>query len=68
MEHDITKLHPIHQKAYKEWLGQPILGGAPVPDEMYNVWLTLASIPQKNWGKQSTRDAVSTANDEQVEK
>lgn len=30
----------------------------PVPDELYNTWLTLADIPEKDWGKQSTIEAI----------
>lgn len=56
--HDISKLHPIHQKAYREWVGESELKGTPVPDELYNLWLTLSVIPEKDWGKASTLDAI----------
>lgn len=63
MKHDITKLHPMHQKAYQDFISEPILKGAPVPDELYNVWLKLSKIPQKDWGKQSTVEAIQVVDE-----
>ena len=34
-----------------------------VPDELYNVWLTLSDIPKKDWGKPETIGAVQEATD-----
>lgn len=63
MEHDISKLHPIHQKAYQEWVGEPLLKGSPVPDELYAVWLELSTIPKKDWGKESTIEAIQAVDE-----
>lgn len=57
MKHDISKLDPIHQKMYQEFISSEFTPNE-VPDELYNVWLTLAGIPEKDWGKQSTIDAI----------
>ena len=57
MEHDITKLHPIHQKAYQEFISSEYTPNE-VPDELYEVYLKLSKIPKKNWGKASTKDAI----------
>lgn len=57
MKHDISKLDPIHQKMYQEFVSSEFTPNQ-VPDELYNVWLTLADIPKKDWGKQSTKDAI----------
>lgn len=56
--HDISKLNSIHQKTYIEWQSQPLLNGAAVPEELYQLWLTLSEIPQKDWGKPSTQEAI----------
>ena len=68
MKHDITKLHPIHQKAYQEFVSSEYTPNE-VPDELYNVWLTLSEIPQKDWGKASTQEAVEASRvvDENIE-
>lgn len=29
-----------------------------VPDELYNVWLVLSEIPKKDWGEESTKQAI----------
>ena len=58
MKHDITKLHPIHQRMYHEFVSSEYTPNE-VPDELYNVWLTLASIPKKDWDKQSTTDQIA---------
>lgn len=66
--HDISKLHPIHQKAYQEFVSSEYTPNE-VPDELYNVWLTLSEIPQKDWGKASTQEAVEASRvvDENIE-
>lgn len=56
--HDISKLHPIHQKSYREFVSSEYTPNE-VPDELYNVWLTLSEIPQKDWGKASTQEAIN---------
>ena len=68
MKHDISKLHPIHQKAYQEFVSSEYTPNE-VPDELYNVWLTLSEIPQKDWGKASTQEAVEASRvvDENIE-
>lgn len=58
--HDISKLHPIHQRAYQEFVSSEYTPNE-VPDELYNVWLTLSEIPQKDWGKKSTQEAVEAS-------
>ena len=57
MKHDISKLDPIHQKAYQEFVSSEYTPNE-VPDELYNVWLTLSEIPQKDWGKPETQEAI----------
>ncbi len=66
--HDISKLHPIHQRAYQEFVSSEYTPNE-VPDELYNVWLTLSEIPQKDWGKASTQEAVEASRvvDENIE-
>jgi len=63
--HDITKLKPIHQKMYQEFVSSEYTPNE-VPDELYNVWLTLAGIPEKDWGKPETIDAVQQVVDENI--
>lgn len=60
MEHDITKLKPVHQKMYQEFVSSEYTPNE-VPDELYNVWLTLSEIPEKDWGKVSTQEAVKAS-------
>jgi hypothetical protein len=60
MEHDITKLKPIHQKMYQEFVSSEYTPNE-VPDELYNVWLTLAGIPEKDWGKPETLGTIESA-------
>ena len=55
--HDISKLHPIHQKMYREFVSSEFTPNE-VPDELYNVWLKLSEIPKKDWGKESTKHAL----------
>ena len=57
MKHDLSKLHPIHQKTYQEFVSSEFTPNE-VPDELYNVWLTLSKIPKKDWGKESTKQAI----------
>lgn len=59
MEHDITKLKPIHQQMYQQFVSSEYTPNK-VPDELYNVWLKLAEIPEKDWGKPSTRDKLKS--------
>lgn len=56
-KHDITKLHPIHQKMYQEFISSEYTPNE-VPDELYDTYLKLSKIPKKDWGKQSTRDTI----------
>lgn len=58
--HDITKLKPVHQKMYQEFVSSEYTPNE-VPDELYNVWLTLSEIPEKDWGKVSTQEAVKAS-------
>ena len=67
MGHDISKLHPVHQKMYHEFVASKYTPDE-VPDELYNTYLALAEIPKKDWGKASTLEAVQEATQEQVEK
>lgn len=60
MKHDITKLDPIHQKSYQEFVSSEYTPNE-VPDELYNVWLTLSEIPEKDWGKASTQEAIEAS-------
>lgn len=57
MKHDISKLDPIHQQMYKEFVSSEFTPNE-VPDELYNAYLKLSKIPKKDWGKQSTRDTI----------
>lgn len=59
MEHDITKLDPIHQKTYREFVSS-IYTPNEVPDELYKVWLELSKIPKKDWNKASTKEKINT--------
>ena len=63
--HDISKLHPIHQRAYQEFVSSEYTPNE-VPDELYNVWLTLSEIPQKDWGKASTQEAIEANRQQEV--
>lgn len=58
--HDISKLHPIHQKMYHEFITSEYTPNE-VPDELYNLWLTLSEIPKKDWGSESTKEKVQEA-------
>lgn len=60
MAHDISKLHPIHQKTYKEFVSSEYTPNE-VPDELYNTWLALSEIPEKDWGKPSTQEAIEAS-------
>lgn len=60
--HDISKLHPIHQKTYQEFVASEFTPNE-VPDELYNVWLTLSKIPKKDWGKPTTLEQIQTIAD-----
>lgn len=59
MKHDITKLDPIHQKMYKEFVSSEFTPNE-VPDELYNAYLKLSKIPKKDWGKQETIDKIKS--------
>jgi len=63
--HDISKLHPIHQKMYQEFISSPYTANE-VPDELYQTYLALSKIPEKDWGKPSTKEAVQQVVDENV--
>lgn len=60
--HDISKLHPIHQKMYREFVSSEFTSNE-VPDSLYQLWLTLSNIPKKDWGKAETLDKVQEAVD-----
>lgn len=62
MKHDITKLKPIHQKMYQEFVSSEYTPNE-VPDELYNAWLTLAGIPEKDWGKPETIEKINESTD-----
>ena len=57
--HDITKLDPIHQKMYQEFVSSEYTPNE-VPDKLYKVYLELSKIPKKDWNKQSTKDKLDT--------
>ena len=57
MKHDISKLHPIHQKMYQEFISSEFTPNE-VPDELYKVWLELSKIPKKDWNKPQTIEAI----------
>lgn len=57
MKHDISKLDPIHQQAYKEFVSSEYTP-SEVPDKLYEVYLLLSKIPKKDWGKESTKEAL----------
>lgn len=60
--HDISKLKPIHQKMYIDFVNSPYTPNE-VPDSLYDAMLKLADIPQKDWNKQSTIDAIGQITD-----
>jgi len=62
VSHDISKLNPIHQQMYKEFISSPYTPNE-VPDELYNVYLKLSKIAKKDWGKQSTVDAIQVVDE-----
>jgi len=51
MKHDISKLHPIHQKTYKEFVESDYTPNE-VPDELYELWLDLNQTVPDIIGKQ----------------
>jgi hypothetical protein len=51
MKHDISKLHPIHQKTYREFVESTFTPNE-VPDELYNLWLDLNETVPDIIGKQ----------------
>ena len=59
MKHDITKLDPIHQKMYQEFISSEFTLNE-VPDELYDVYLKLSKTPKKDWGKESTKETIDT--------
>lgn len=63
MKHDISKLHPIHQKMYHEFVSSEYTPNE-VPDELYNTYLALSEIPKKDWNKESTKEKLNTVIDE----
>lgn len=62
--HDISKLHPIHQQMYKDFVSNKYTPH-DVPDELYSVYLALANIPKEDWGKTSTVNKIKEAQQEQ---
>ena len=51
MNHDLSKLHPIHQQAYNEFVRSRHTPDI-VPDELYAVWLDLNETVPDIIGKQ----------------
>lgn len=49
--HDISKLHPIHQQTYKEFVESKHTPNE-VPDELYELWLDLNETVPDIIGKQ----------------
>lgn len=62
MKHDISKLHPIHQKAYKEFVSSEYTPNE-VPDELYEAYLKLSKIPKEDWGKPATTEKLKSKTD-----
>lgn len=62
MKHDISKLDPIHQQMYKEFVSSEFTPNE-VPDELYNAYLKLSKIPKKDWGKQETIEKINESTD-----
>lgn len=57
---DISKLLPEHQNIMQDFISDKFGVGytEEYKQKMYNIYLALAKIPQKDWGKQSTIDAI----------
>ena len=62
MKHDISKLDPIHQKMYKEFISSEYTPNE-VPDELYEAYLKLSRIPKKDWGKPETIEKINESTD-----
>lgn len=62
MKHDISKLDPIHQKMYKEFISSEYTPNE-VPDELYEAYLKLSKIPKKDWGKPETIEKINESTD-----
>lgn len=62
MKHDLSKLHPIHQRTYREFVSS-IYTPDKVPDELYEIWLKLSKIPKKDWGKPETIEKLKSKTD-----
>ncbi len=59
MKHDISKLDPIHQKMYQEFISSEFTPNE-VPDELYDTYLKLSKIPKKDWNKSETIEKIKT--------
>lgn len=57
---DISKLLPEHQNIMQDFISDKFGVGytEEYKQKMYNIYLALADIPEKDWGKQSTVDAL----------
>lgn len=62
MKHDISKLDPIHQKMYQEFISSEFTPNE-VPDELYDVYLKLSKIPKKDWNKSETIEKINESTD-----
>lgn len=60
MDYDLTKLHPDHRRVF-EGLTPDAYISQEVIDKLYLVYVELNSIPKKDWGKQSTKQALQEA-------
>jgi len=57
---DISKPLPEHQNIMQDFISDKFGVGytEEYKQKMYNIYLALADIPKKDWGKQSTLDKV----------
>lgn len=62
MKHDISKLDPIHQKMYQEFISSEFTPNE-VPDELYDVYLKLSKTPKKDWNKPETIKKINESTD-----
>lgn len=60
--YDLTKIHPDHRSVFESLTPDAYIT-QEVIDKLYLVYVELNSIPKKDWGKQSTQDAVEHAVD-----
>lgn len=55
--HDISKLHPIHQKIYQEFVSSEHTPNE-VPDELYEYWLSVADAVDDENTKQTNSGMI----------